>query len=115
MLDREDVRVLYLKGYNAVEIAKKIHAETEAVRKCIQRNFWAYRHKHEIALTERKEEIRAVNYESKQYISDRAFILKNRSIYKTQPNGDIVLNKEVAGTVTWDTPRRLVNENKCIV
>lgn len=115
LLDREDVKVLYLKGYNAVEISKKLHSTTDAVRKCIQRNFWAYKHEHDVALTERKEEQRAVNYESKQYISDRAFILKNRSIYKTLSNGDIVLNKEVSGTVTWDTPRRLVNENKCIV
>lgn len=115
MLDKENVRILYIKGYNAVEIAKKLHAETEAVRKCIQRNYWAYRHEHERALTERKEELKATNYESKRYISDKSFILKNRSIYKTLPNGDIVLNKEVSGTVTWDTPRRLVNENKCII
>jgi uncharacterized protein YjcR len=115
LLYKEDVRELYLKGYNAAEIAKKLCEKVEAVRKCIQRNFSNLKRKHEIALTQRKEEIKAVNYESKQYISDRAFILRNRSVYKTLPNGDIVLNKKVSGTVTWDTPRRLVNENKCIV
>jgi hypothetical protein len=115
LLDKENVRELYLKGYNAVEIARKLHENTETVRKCIQRNFGNLKYKHEIALNQRKEEQRAVNYESKQYISDKSFILKNRTIYKTLPNGDIVLNKEVSGTVTWDTPRRLVNENKCIV
>jgi uncharacterized protein YjcR len=112
LLDRENVRVLYLKGYNAVEIARKLQASTEAVRKCIQRNFWACRNEHEIAANERKEEAKAINYESKQYMSDRSFIMKNRSIYKTLPNGDIVLNKEVAGTVTWDTPKRLINQYK---
>lgn len=110
MLDKEAVRKLYLKGYNAVEIAKKLHSTTEAVRKCIQRNFWAYKQEHEIASAERKEELKAVNHESKKYISDRAFIIRNRSIYKTLPNGDIVLNREVSGIVTWDTPKRLVNE-----
>lgn len=115
MLDKEKIRVFYLNGYNAVEIAKKLSEEIEAVRKCIQRNFGDLKHEHEIAVLQRKEEIKATNYEANRYISDRSFILKNRSIYKTLPNGDIVLNKEVAGVVTWDIPRRLANENKCII
>lgn len=115
MIDKEIVRSFYLQGYNAVEIAKKVSSSTEAVRKCIQRNFGALKLKHEIAVIQRREELKATNYESNRCISDRAFILKNRSIYKTLPNGDIVINKEVAPVVTWDTPRRLVNENKCVV
>lgn len=115
MLDKEIVRSFYLQGYNAVEIAKKVSSSTEAVRKCIQRNFGNLKMKHEIAIIQRREELKATNYESNRYISDRAFILKNRSIYKTLPDGDIVINKEVAPVVTWDTPRRLVNENKCVV
>lgn len=109
------VKSFYLQGYNAVEIAKKVCSNTETVRKCIQRNFGNLKLKHEIAVIQRKEELKATNYESNRYISDRAFILKNRSIYKTLPNGDIVINREVAPIITWDTPRRLVNENKCMV
>lgn len=115
MLDKELVKSFYLQGYNAVEIAKKVSSNTEAVRKCIQRNFGDLKLKHEIAVIQRREELKATNYESNRYISDRAFILKNRSIYKTLPNGDIVINREVAPIVTWDTPRRLVNENKCMI
>jgi hypothetical protein len=115
MLDKEEVRYLYLKGFNAVEIAKKLRANIEAVRKCIQRNLSHLKKQHEMALTQRKEEIKAVNSQSKNYISDKSFILKNRSIYETLPNGDIVLKKEARKIVTWDTPRRLVNENKCII
>lgn len=115
MLDKDRVKELYLQGYNAVEIAHRIKAKTEAVRKCIQRNFNTFdKEKHEEALRRRREVIRATNKESTKYISDRSFILKNRSIYKTLPNGDIVLNKEVSGPVTWDTPRRLVNANKSL-
>ncbi|MDU2489649.1 MAG: DNA-binding response regulator [Clostridium celatum] len=115
MLNKELVKSFYLQGYNAVEIAKKVCSNTEAVRKCIQRNFGNLKLKHEIAVIQRKEELKATNYESNRYISDRAFILKNRSIYKTLPNGDIVINREVAPIITWDTPRRLVNENKCLI
>lgn len=111
LINKEDVKLLYLKGYNAVEIANKLDENTEAIRKCIQRNFQNLKHKHDIAIIQRKEEIKAINYEANKCISDRSFILKNRSIYKTKENGDIVLNKEVSGTVTWDTPRRLANEN----
>lgn len=115
MLDKEKIKGLYLNGYDATKIAKKLSVEIEAVRKCIQRNFGYLKQKHEIAIIQRKEEIKATNYESNRYISDRSFILKNRSVYKTLPSGDIVLNREVSGVVTWDTPRRLINENKCIV
>lgn len=115
LLNKEAVKALYLKGYNAVEISKKIDGEVEAIRKCIQRNFSNLKQRHELAVTQRKEEVKAVKYEANRYMSDRTFILKNRSVYITLGNGDIVLNKEVAGTITWDTPKRLVNENKCIV
>lgn len=115
MLDKERVKAFYVNGYNAVEIAKKLSADKEAIRKCIQRNFGNLKYIHEIAVIKRKEEVKATNYEANKFISDRSFILKNRSIYKTLPDGDIVLNREVSGAVTWDTPRRLVNENKCMV
>lgn len=115
MLDKESVKAFYVNGYNAVEIAKKLSVDKEAVRKCIQRNFGDLKHRHEIAALQRKEEVKATNYEANKFISDRSFILKNRSVYKTLPDGDIVLNREVSGTVTWDTPRRLINENKCII
>lgn len=115
MLNKDIIKNLYLKGYNATEISKKVSSNVETIRKCIQRNFGDSKLKHEIAVIQRKEELKATNYEANRYINDRSFILKNRSIYKTLPNGDIVLNKEVAGVVTWDTPRRLTNENKCVV
>lgn len=112
LLDKEKIKKLYLQGYNAAEISKSLNLKIEAVRKCIQRNYADLKQKHEIAVVQRKEALRAINYESKRYISDRAFILKNRSVYRTLANGDIVIDKEVAGTITTDTPIRLINENK---
>jgi hypothetical protein len=104
-----------LLGYNATEISKKTHENVENVRKCIQRNYSNLKLKHEGALRKRikiKKDIRRViNYEANKCIGDKSFIMKNRSIYTTKANGDIVLSKNTAA-ITWDTPRRLNNEFK---
>ena len=113
MIDKDKVRVLYLRGYNAVEIAGKIGAGVEATRKCIQRNFWSLKKQHDEAVKKiQREIVRAVNYESKKYISDRSFIQKNRNAYKTLPDGDIVIDRNVVPNPTWDMPKRLVNPHK---
>lgn len=109
---KKEIEVLYLTGYDASEIAKKLKINVEAVRKCIQRNFSHLRCKHRIAVIERREVIKATNYEANKYMGDSTFVKKNRTIYKTKPDGDIVINKDVAPIVTWDTPGRLANENK---
>ncbi|WP_242952598.1 DUF1670 domain-containing protein [Clostridium beijerinckii] len=112
--DKNPIEELYLKGYDASQIAKKLGKKVEAVRKYIQRNFSHLKHKHDIAVVQRRESIKATNYEANKYMGDSTFIKKNRSIYKTKPDGDLVINREVAPIVTWDTPKRLVNENKMI-
>lgn len=110
MLDKDKIKKLYLDGYNANQIAKIIKSKTDTVRKCIQRNFKELKIVHEQAVITRKEALRAIDYEGKRYMSDRDFVLKNRSIYKTLENGDIVLKKSAKKIVTIDTPRRLKNE-----
>lgn len=112
MINIERVKYLYGLGYNAVEISKQIGANVEATRKCIQRNLGNIKDKHEMAIVQRKETLRAINYEANKYISDKSFIQKNRTAYKTLSSGDIVINKKVAPVVPWDMPRRLVNEFK---
>lgn len=55
-----------------------------------------------------------INYAFSRVIFN--FIYSNsiiKAFYKTLSNGDIVLNKDIAGIVTTDTPKRLINENKC--
>lgn len=111
-LDKEKVKELYLEGLNSAEIAKKIGSNKEAVKKCIQRNFNHLKHDHEIAVIQRRENLKATNYEANKFMSNSAFIKKNRSIYKTNADGDITIDKKVAPVVTWDTPKRLANENK---
>lgn len=111
-IDKYKVGMLYIQGYDARQISKILSANVETVRKCIQRNCSHVRKRHEEALIDRKGSIKAVNYECNRFISDKSFIQKNRSIYKTKPDGDIVLNKDLGYVFTSDTPRRLVNEFK---
>lgn len=112
ILDKKQVEKLYLEGFTASEIAKKLNCKKDTVKKCIQRNFSWLRTDHQIALTQRREVVKAINYQSNRYMSDNVFVKRNRSAYKTNSNGDIVINKVVAPVVTWDTPRRLVNEKE---
>ncbi|WP_333860822.1 helix-turn-helix transcriptional regulator [Clostridium sp.] len=111
-LNKEKVKSLYLEGLTDAEIARKLNVKKDTVKKCIQRNFNHLRCEHRTALAYRREALKAINYEANKYIGDSAFIKKNRSIYKTNPNGDIVINKDVAPVTTWDTPRRLANEKE---
>lgn len=111
MVDRNKIRKMYLEGYNASQIAKAVGSRKAAVQKYIQRNFGELKEKHTEAVTVRKGAMKTLNYESNRYMSDRNFILKNRSAYITKVNGDIVLNREVTPLVTYDTPQILRNEN----
>ena len=107
-----ELRKLCIQGFTDSEVARKLNCKKDTIKKCIQRNFGSLKIKHQVALIRRREVLKAVNYQANRYMGDSTFVKKNRSIYKTKPNGDIILNKEVAPVVTWDTPKRLANEYK---
>ncbi|WP_321993855.1 helix-turn-helix transcriptional regulator [Clostridium butyricum] len=111
MLDKEQVKNLYLDGLNAVQIAQRLSVQVETVRKCIQRNHKKFKVSHKASKIRNKEVKKITEYEAKQFMSDAVFIKKNRSIYKTNKDGDIVLDKSIAPVVSFDTPRILKNEN----
>lgn len=110
MLDIEKVKELYLKGYNPCQIAIVLKCNSSTIRQCIHRNLKEFRKSHLAEKIRRKEVDKITRHESKQYMSDKDFIKRNRSIYKTNESGDIVLNKEVAQIVSFDTPKILINE-----
>lgn len=115
-MNKELVSQLYANGLSAKEIAEELGVKVGAIKMCIQRNFKDLKPIH---LKNRKHlkfyenEVRKITkYESKQYMSDKTFILKNRSIYETKEDGDIVLKKNIGCVLPWDVPRRLTNEFK---
>ena len=111
-INKNEVGKLYITGYDARQISEILCVNVESVRKCIQRNYSHFRNRHQEALRERKDSIKEINYECNRFISDKSFVQKNRSIYKTKENGDIVLNEDLGYIFTADTPRRLNNEFK---
>ncbi|MDU7069349.1 MAG: hypothetical protein E6343_15445 [Clostridium perfringens] len=119
------IRKLYIEGYNANEIAKKITEENkkdginkvttkEAIQKVIQRNFKEFKRQHKENQIKRRETERAIKHESNKWISNRAFIKNNKNIYETKKNGDIVVKSEneLGFSITDDTPKKLINSNR---
>lgn len=111
MLDKEKVKELYLEGYGPSQISNILNCKPETVRKCIERNFKHFKSSHLATKIRNKEIDRVTRHESKQYMSDATFIEKNRSIYKTNSDGDIVIDVNVAPVVSFDTPKRFKNNN----
>lgn len=111
MLDKEKVKELYLEGYGPSQISNILKCKPETVRKCIERNFKQFKSSHLATKIRNKEIDKITRHESKQYMSDAAFIEKNRSIYKTNSDGDIVIDVVVAPVVSFDTPRKFKNGN----
>lgn len=115
-INKDLVKKLYVSGLNAKEIAEKLEVNKSAVNKCIQRNFKDLKSIH---LKNRKHfkfcenDVRKVTkYESQRYMSDKIFILNNRSLYQTENNGDIVLKNNIKYLIPSDVPKRLINEFK---
>ena len=115
MLDKEIVKEMYLNGYNANQIANSLNCKSDTVRQCIHRNLKEFRNSHLHEKIRRKEVDRITRRECKQWMSDKDFVKRNRSIYKTKENGDIVVKPEFKNILPFDVPRSLINEDKCII
>ncbi|HBJ1646319.1 UNVERIFIED_ORG: helix-turn-helix domain containing protein [Clostridium botulinum] len=115
MLDKIKVKEYYLKGYSYNKIASILKQKPETVKKCIQRNLKKFKISHEANKIRNKEVKKVLNFENKKFMSDRDFVRRNRSIYKTKSNGDIVIDKKIQVAIPWDVPKRLNNEDKCII
>ncbi|MBY6836930.1 DNA-binding response regulator [Clostridium botulinum] len=115
MLDKIRVKEYYLKGYSYERIASILKQKPETVKKCIQRNLKKFKTLHEAEKIRNKEVQKVLNFENKNFMSDKEFVRRNRSIYTTKLNGDIVIDKKIKVAISWDVPKRLNNENKCII
>ena len=104
--DKKVIEKMYVSGFILKDIVKKLDNtyKMETIKKYIQRNLKHLKEVHEREKVNRKETLRIIDWECSQVMSDREFVKRNLSIYKSNKNGDLVLNREVAGAVTFDTP-----------
>jgi hypothetical protein len=114
MLDKERVKELYLQGHNAAGIAIILNCKQDTVRQCIHRNFKEFKKSHLTNKIMNKEIDRITRHEVKRYMSDETFVRKNGSIYKVNSDGDLIIDVNIAPIVSFDTPKRLKNENSLI-
>lgn len=109
-MDKEKLKKLYLSGYTVKEISEILNSKENTIKIFIKRNFKDLREKHFYANKSRREALKALNYEAKKDISDKAFVERNKSIYKMKQSGNIVIDRTVAPVTTYDTPTRLSRE-----
>lgn len=110
-LDKEFILNLYLKGLTAREIAYRVGGTVEAVKKCIYRNFKNIDAKMELKRLQAKEQRKEINSllykEARKMMSDRNFVKWNRTIYKNDEFGDLVLRdeEELGFSIPHDVPK----------
>lgn len=119
--DEKIIIELYLQGYNAREIGMKVGRTKEAIQKKLQdmkkkdqlenkkeldNEISRIRRKREF---EKKETLKALNYENNKFMSDKVVALKNPSAYKVNEKGDWILDKDKGYVFTEDMPKRLNN------
>ena len=116
-----EIMDLYNAGYTYKDIGRIMFMSENTIKSIVKNwidslpapNRERIRKIHRQASFSRRDR-KTIDYEAKKEIGDKAFILKNRSIYNTKRNGDIVLKdeSEIGCSVSFDTPRKLINENK---
>lgn len=106
--DKLRIRELYKNGVSIKEIHKRLGKYNyESIKKYIQRNLKELKNTHTLNKLHMYETLKKTRSECAREISDISFYKYNRSIYKVNNNGNLVLNKKVAPIVTFDTPKKI--------
>ena len=96
---------LYLKGYNAKEIAKILGMSHSLVRKYISQNLLReYGLEHRKTRELNKSIIKAVDNINNSYIPNSSFLSWNRQSYDYNKNGNLVFNED-RGSRPKDVPK----------
>lgn len=98
------IKELYLKGYNAKEIANILDFTHKYIREYISKNLKEYKLEHIKNREINRTIIKAINNMNNSYIGNSALLKWNRQSYDYNENGNIVFN-EKHGTRTLDLPK----------
>lgn len=99
----------YSNGVTIKDIAKRLNGEykLDTIKSYIRRNLKHLREKHIAECRYNYETLTRTKRECVNAISDRSFVKYNKSIYKINRSGNLVVNRKVAPVITFDTPRGL--------
>lgn len=109
-LNKEEVKELYLKGYNAKEIAKilkdrgQINIKSDTVQRCINRNFDTLKLEHRKNRNISKDIKKSIDNMNKSFMSNSALLKMNRQRYNYNKNGNLVFDESV-GKRPYDLPK----------
>lgn len=103
-LDKNKVKELYLKGYNAKEISNLLNEKHDTIRRCINRNFADLKFENRKARDLNKDMRRAVDNMNNSFISNSSLLKYNRQSYRYNKNGNLVFD-ERRGKRPADLPK----------
>lgn len=107
--DKSKIEELYKTGVIVRDVVKRLGNKyrEETIKKYIQRNLKHLKEIHEREKDRTKQILKKTAWECSQEISSLEFAKRNLSIYKSNKSGDLVINRDVAQTVTFDKPKRV--------
>lgn len=107
----ERVKSLYLRGYNAKEIAEILCVSHQYIRVLISKNLKEFGFEHRKARALNKSIKKAIDTKNNSYMCNTAFLKQNRQSYKLNKNGNLVFDEETRGTKTEDVPKAFYKRN----
>lgn len=101
---REQIKNLYLKGYNSKEISDIMCLSHGYIRNLISKHFREYRDEHKIIRDNNKSIKKAVKTMNNSYINNTALLKFNRQSYIYNKNNNLVFD-ESRGSRPEDLPK----------
>lgn len=105
--DKNYIAEMYGNGVELKTIEKRLNYKytLEAIKSYTKRNLKHLREQHEFEKNRTRCILKKTYIECSREICDMSFVKYNRSIYKTNRKGCLVVDKKVAPVVTFDTPK----------
>ena len=100
----EQIKFLYLKGFNAKEISIKLDLTHQYTRELIAQNLKDCRYEHRKQRSMNREIIKAIDNMNNSYIPNSSFLSWNRQSYDYNKNGNLVFNED-RGSRPKDVPK----------
>lgn len=110
----EAIKELYLKGYNAKEIAMLRNVTHGYMRGYISQNLKKYSFEHRKARDLNKSIIKAINTMNNSYMSNQSFLRQNRQSYNYDKKGNLEFDEVTRGTRPTDVPKKIYRKSNII-